>query len=109
MNIYEMKWSNDEKKIARTAFDNAYKREMKEIKSLLLEKVSRLKTDSDLWAIEDFLTERRKVVDEKYDYRYSQLIVVFSRLLIEGYLSEDDIAELNDEKRELIKKLSTGK
>lgn len=68
MNIYEMKWTNNEKKIARTAFDNAYKREIEEIKSLLLEKVSHVKTDSDLWAIEKFLSEKRKAVDEKYDY-----------------------------------------
>ena len=102
-----MKWTNNEKKIARTAFGNAYKREMEEIKSLLLEKVSHMKTDSDLWAIEEFLNEKRKVVDGKYDYRYSQLIVVFSRLLSEGYLIEEDIAELNEEKKELINKLST--
>jgi hypothetical protein len=109
MSIYEMDWSNEEKKIARKAFDLAYKREMKEIKSLLIEKVSHMKSDSDLWAIEDFLTERRKVVDSKYDYRYSQLIIVFGRLLSEGYLSEADIVELNEDKRELIKKLSTDK
>jgi len=107
MSIYEMKWTNEEKKIARKAFDNAYNREMKEIKSLLLEKLSSIKTDSDLWEIEEFLDARRKVVDAKYDYRYSQLIVVFSRLLSEGYLIEEDIAELNEDKRELIKKLST--
>lgn len=109
MNIYEMKWTNEEKKIARKAFDNAYKREMKEIKSLLFEKVSSLKTDSDLWAIEDYLNDRRKVVNEKYDYRYSQLIVVFSRLLSEGYLSEEDIKELGNEKKEIIKNLSSQK
>lgn len=109
MSIYDLKWSSDEKKVARKAFDNAYQREMDEIKSLLIEKVSSLKTDSDLWAIEDYLNERRKVVHNKYDYRYSQLIFVFSRLLKEGYLSEDDIVELNKDKRELIKKLSTEK
>jgi len=78
MSVYEMKWTNNEKKIARTAFDKAYEKEMEEIKSLLLEKVSHMKADSDLWAIEEFLSEKRKVVDEKYGYRYSQLIVVFS-------------------------------
>ncbi|NOX19263.1 MAG: hypothetical protein GXO87_13400 [Chlorobi bacterium] len=102
-----MKWTNKEKKIARKAFDSAYEKEMQEIKSLLLEKVSSLETDSDLWAIEDFLSQRRKIIDEKYDYRYSKLILVFSRLLCENYLSEDDISELNDEKKEIIKKFAS--
>jgi hypothetical protein len=106
MSIYDLNWSNEEKKVARKAFDNAYQREMKGIKSLFIEKVSQMKTDSELWAIEDFLNERRKVVDKKYDYRYSQLIVVFSRLLSEGYLSEEDISELNEDKKELINKLA---
>lgn len=106
MSIYDLKWSSDEKKVARKAFDNAYYREMEEIKSLFLEKAANIKNSTDLWEIEDFLNQKRKVVDEKYDYRYSQLIVVFSRLLIEGYLSEKDISELAEEKRELIKKLS---
>ena len=71
MIIYEMKWTNNEKKIARTAFNNAYKREIEEIKSLLIEKVSHMKTDSDLWAVEGFLNNKRKIIDEKYDFRYS--------------------------------------
>lgn len=109
MNIYEMKWTNEEKKVARKAFDNAYQREMDDIKSLLLNKVSKIKTDADIWAIEDFLLEKRKIVDSKYDYRYSQLIMVFSRLLSEGYLREEDISELAEDKREVIKNLSNNK
>lgn len=109
MSIYDLKWSSDEKKVARKAFDNAYQREMDDIRSLLLNKVSQIKTNEDIWAIEDFLSAKRKVIDSKYDYRYSQLIFVFSRLLREGYLSEDDIAELNEDKRALIKKISTEK
>lgn len=106
MSIYDLKWSFDEKKSARKAFDNAYKREMDEIKSLLLDKVSQIKTNKDIWAIEDFLSAKRKVIDSKYDYRYSQLIIVFGRLLRNGYLTEEDISELSEEKKDLIKKLA---
>lgn len=109
MSLFDLNWSSDEKKVARKAFDNAYQREMEEIKSLFLEKAAKIKSNTDLWAIEDFLNQKRKVVDKKYDYRYSQLIVVFSRLLSEGYLTEEDISELGEEKRELIKKLSMNK
>lgn len=109
MSIYDLKWSSDEKKVARKAFDNAYQREMDDIKSLLLNKVSQIKTNADIWAIEDFLSEKRKIIDSKYDYRYSQLISVFGRLLSEGYLNEEDISELSEKKRDLIKKLSLNK
>ena len=109
MNIYEMNWTNEEKKVARKAFDNAYQREMDEIKSLLLNKVSLIKTNADIWSIEDFLVEKRKIVDSKYDYRYSQLIMVFRRLLSEGYLREEDISELSKEKQKVIKQLSNNK
>ena len=106
MSIYDLNWSNEEKKVARKAFDNAYQREMDNIKSLLLNKVSQINTNADIWAIEDFLSEKRKIIDLKYDYRYSQLIIVFSRLLSEGYLNEEDISQLSEEKRNSIKKLS---
>lgn len=107
MNIFDLNWSSDEKKVAKKAFDNAYQREMEEIKSLFLEKAAKIKSNTDLWAIEDFLNQKRKVVDKKYDYRYSQLIVVFSRLLREGYLFEEDIKDLDDKKKELIKNLAS--
>jgi hypothetical protein len=71
----------EEKKVARKTFDNAYQREMNELKSLLLNKVSLMKTNTDLWAIEYFLSEKRKEINSKYDFRYSQIILVFSRLL----------------------------
>lgn len=71
-----MKFTSSEKKAARKAFDSAYKREIKEIKTLLIEKISSIETDSHLWEIEDFLSQRRRMVDEKYDYRYSKLILV---------------------------------
>lgn len=39
----------------------------------------------------DHLTERRKQIDRKYDYRYSQLKLVLRRLLYEHRLSEEDV------------------
>ena len=34
---------------------------------------SQIQQSSDLWDLEHYLTERRKEIDRKYDYRYSQL------------------------------------
>lgn len=41
-------------------------------------------TPGDMWPVEHFLNQRRRELDAKYDYRYSQLIAVFGRLIREG-------------------------
>ena len=109
MNIYDLKWNPIEKKTARTAFNKAYQREMDEIKNSLIRQVGKIKDDKSIWSIHNYLTERRNIVDKKYDYRYSQLILVFSRLMREGYLTEEDLFGLNEDKIEIIKNLSSNK
>jgi hypothetical protein len=56
----------------------------------------------DVWAIHDYLFEQRKTIGEKYDYRYSQLIFVFGRLLREKWIDDRDLEGLNEEKRQAI-------
>jgi hypothetical protein len=63
---------------------------------------------SDLWLIHDFLTDERKKIDDKYDYRYSVLIFVFARFLKEGRLQESDLDGIEDDKIEKIKYLAKG-
>ncbi len=38
-----------------------------------------------------------------FDYRYSQLLHVFARLVRQGYLDESRLAGLSEEKREIIR------
>ena len=59
---------------------------------------AKCKTPQDLWAIHDLLTQRRSEIDEKYDFRYSSLRVVFARLLNEGWLKLDDLAGLSNDR-----------
>jgi hypothetical protein len=106
--IENITWSSEEKKIARNIFDKAYQNEMEEIKILLENKVQKIKSKNDIWEINDFLTKRRISVDEKYDYRYSRLIIVFGILLSEKYLTENDLNGLSEEKIEMIKNVSKG-
>ena len=102
MNIYDMKWSSSEKKIARAAFDKAFRREMKELMKTVKKMASELKEPSDIWRLEEYLSERREDIDMKYDYRYSKLIIVFSKLAREKYLFEEDLKGLRENK---IKKI----
>jgi hypothetical protein len=52
--------------------------------------------------LEHYLTERRKEIDRRYDYRYSQLTHVFGRLLYEGRVSEEELRGLCEDKLKSI-------
>ena len=56
--------------------------------------------------MEHYLTERRKEIDRKYDYRYSQLTHVFGRLLYEGRVSEEELRGLGEDKLKSIRSLA---
>lgn len=99
MGINELRWSKTEKDIAHRIFDEAYKSELRDIKTKITDMLADSKDDSVVWKIHDLLTWRRKNVDRKYDYRYSRLIVVFAELLNEGFLSPEDLEGLSKEKK----------
>lgn len=98
MNLRNLKWSTEEKKIARKAFYKAYKKEMLQIQEEVYEKVKRFREENDVWKLHDFLSQKRKELDEKYEYRYSILIYVFARLMREGFITEEDLKGLSEEK-----------
>jgi hypothetical protein len=96
-------WSKPEKVIARTAFDAALGRELQEVIQEARKMASQIQQSSDLWDLEHYMTQRRKEIDRKYDYRYSQLTHVFGRLLHESRLSEDELRGLREDKLKLIR------
>lgn len=100
-----VKWSKTEKKIAREAFERAYERECSYLAGRIREKANQIKKPDDIWRLHDFLTEKRKEVDKKFDYRYSVLDLVFGRLIKDGWLDFADLKGLNEEKIERIKRL----
>ena len=81
-----LKWSSKEKTIARRAFDQALARELKTALRESKDMAAKIEEPSGLWELEHFLAQRRKEIDRKYDYRYSQLTQVFGRLLYEKRL-----------------------
>jgi hypothetical protein len=104
MTFHDLKWSPSEKKIARAAFDAALELALAKIMAEFKLKAEVATTPSDLWEIEDYLAEQRRRIDETFDYRYSQLPLVFARLIHEGYLEESRLAGLSEEKRDVIRK-----
>jgi len=100
-------WSRSEKTVARAAFDAALKRELQEVMQEAKQMANQINEPADLWDLEHHLTQRRKEIDRKYDYRYSQLTHVFGRLLHEQRLREEDLLGLQEDKRKLIRSFAT--
>jgi hypothetical protein len=99
-------WSKSEKIIARKAFDAALGQELHEVMQEAKKMASQIQQSSDLWDLEHYLTERRKEINRKYDYRYSQLRHVFGRLLHEGRLREEELRGLREDKLKPIRSLA---
>lgn len=57
---------------------------------------------SALWDLEDYLTKSRRAIDAKYEYRYSQLPLLFGRLFQAGRVREDDLGGLNEDKLQYV-------
>src|SRR5258706_4286088 len=99
-------WSRSEKTIARKAFDAALARELHEVIQEAKKMASQIQQSSDLWDLEYYLTQRRKEIDRKYDYRYSQLTHVFGKLLYEKRLRQEALCGLGEDKLKPIRSLA---
>lgn len=102
------KWSKKEKTIARAAFDKAYEKECNQIIANLKQKARKLSVPEDLWELHEYLSEIRKEIDQKYDYRYSVLIMVFAHLVKQQWLKIDDLDGLSVEKIDMIRSLANS-
>jgi hypothetical protein len=96
-------WSRSEKALARKVFDVALKRELHEVMQETKRRSGQIKEPSDLWELEHYLTQRRKEIDAKYDFRSSRLTHVFGKLLQENRLSEEELSGLRENKLESIR------
>lgn len=99
----ELRWSKSERAIARKAFDQALNQELQEVIQRAKQMAAEVKEPYELWELEQYLTQRRKEIDRKYDYRYSQLTLVFGKLLHEGRLGEQELRGLSGHKLEAIR------
>jgi hypothetical protein len=100
--MLDLKWSPGKKKAARTAFESALSRERAAIRRHIESLLREVNDGTEIWAIRDYLNEKARELDDKYDFRYSVLVSVFARLMAEGWLTLKDLAGLELPKRELI-------
>ena len=95
-------WSRSEKRIARTVFDAALRRELQEVMQKAKQMANQISDPADLWDLERYLTQRRKDIDSRYDFRSSRLTRVLGRLLCERRIVEDELSGLRENKLEAI-------
>jgi hypothetical protein len=98
----DLNWSQSEKKVARRVYDTALENELAEIIAEFKARASAVETPREMWELEDYLNGKRREIQEKYDYRYSRLILTFARLLREKRIREDDLIGLSEEKLSYI-------
>jgi hypothetical protein len=91
-------WTKSEKSIARRAFELAIERELNAFIEEVRDNANKVKDSDDVWRLNDFLTKKRREIDEKYDYRYSVIVYVFARLIHEGWITIEDLAGLGEDK-----------
>lgn len=103
----DLKWSESEKKIARRVFEAALQRELASILARFKELAANASTPEQMWAVRDYLTMQQREIDSKYDYKYSQLIVVFGRLLRENRIEERELSGIAEDKLDLIMRIAT--
>jgi hypothetical protein len=102
--MLDCRWSDSEKKIARRAFETACEPVLAGTLAEFKAKVAAATTIDDMWSIVDASRERRRELEGLLDYRYSQLPLVFARLIVEGHLDERLLAGLSEDKLEEIRR-----
>ncbi len=90
-------WSDREKKLARRVFDAALVAELADVMADFKARAAAAAKPDDMWSIQEHLHRKRREIDEKYDYRYSQLLFVFGRLIREGRIQEAELNGLSDD------------
>ena len=95
-------WSQTEKAIARKVFESALRQELESVVRETKEMAAKIKQVSDVWELEQYLTQRRKEIDREYDYRYSVLPEVFGHLIRKGRVRQEDLQGLREDKLDYI-------
>ncbi|MGF6308932.1 DNA-binding MarR family transcriptional regulator [Bradyrhizobium sp. i1.8.4] len=102
---HDLQWSPAEKKIARNAYDSALQCALAKVMAEFKSRAGAAATPAEMWEVGDYLRRQRQEIDEMFDYRYSQLPLVFARLIRERHLDEALLAGLSDEKRQIIRSI----
>ena len=99
----DVTWSRAEKAVARRAYDAALVRELQEVMEDASQRASRIRQPSDVGELEQYLTQCRKEIDRKYQFRASHLTQVLGELLHEKRISETELRGLHEDKLKSVR------
>ena len=105
--MLNLKWSATEKKLAHRVFEAALTAELAETMANFKAKAAALAEPQEMWALEEYLARKRREIDRKYDYRYSQLLRVFGQLVRQGRVQEAELAGLSEDKLDYIRHIAS--
>ena len=89
-------WSPSERKAARVVYDRALEKAREEVLDFHRNKT--IAELDDLWEYEREIREWRKKLDYIFQYRYSFLDLCFAISLRRGWLQQDDLSGLSEER-----------
>ena len=104
--MHNLKWSDSEKKLSRRVFESALQKELADTVTEFKAMAASINTIDQMWPLRDYLHDKQREIDFKYDYRYSQLIRVFGVLLRERRIEEKDLKGLSEEKMDAIRRFA---
>lgn len=93
------RWSNSERKIARRAFEQALQEVLQQAKQM----AAQIKDPTELWELEKYLTDRRKEINRRYEFRELRLSVVFGTLLHEGRITDEQLRGVGEDKLKKVR------
>jgi len=99
-----IEWSTGEKKIARRVFEAALAKALAAAIADFKARAAAVSTPMEMWTIGEDLRRQRQEIDQRFDYRYSQLTHVFAELIHLGLVDEAALAELPEAKRADIRR-----
>jgi len=105
--LYNWKWSDAERKLAHSVYEEARLSELADTLEDFKARAAALTTIDDLWPLEDYLRTTRRELEEKYNYRYSRLPLLFAWLVREGRVKPAQLAGLSEEKRGEILRIAS--
>ena len=102
-NMREMHWSPKEKAIARRVFDRALHQELDETIRGAKRLAERIERPDELWVLERHLTQRRKQIDAKYEFKYSSVLLLLAELIRESRIGLDELHGLSEDKLKCVR------
>jgi Photoprotection regulator fluorescence recovery protein len=87
----------------RLAFDRALHQELDATIQEAKQMADRIEQADELWELERHLTQRRKEIDLKYEFKYSSILLVLAELVREHRISLDELRGLSEDKLHCVR------